>query len=103
LPLNLDQLIGFAGSASVQFAMIKREKQDVLGLISFLVAMGLSGASVSAATTWYATTGSGASDNNPGTEMQPVRNVAKAVSLAKPGDTVLFGAGNYPCSGVTIP
>ena len=83
--------------------MIKREKQDVLGLISFLVAMGLSGASVSAATTWYATTGSGASDNNPGTEMQPVRNVAKAVSLAKPGDTVLFGAGNYPCSGVTIP
>jgi hypothetical protein len=101
--LNFDQLIGFAGSASVQLAMIKREKQDVLGLISFLVALGLSGLSVSAATTWYATTGSGASDNNPGTEMQPVRNVAKAVSLAKPGDTVVFAAGNYPCSGVTLP
>src|ERR1019366_6866589 len=101
--LNLDQLIGFAGSASVQLAMIKREKQDVLGLISFLVALGLSGPSVSAATTSYATTGSGASDTNLGTEQQPVRNVAKAVSLAKPGDTVLFAAGDYPCSGVTIP
>jgi hypothetical protein len=87
---NLDQLIGFAGSASLRLAMIKREKQDVFGLISLLVALGLFGPSVSATATWYAATGSGASDANPGTAQQPVRNVAKTVSLAKPGDTVVF-------------
>ncbi len=55
------------------------------------------------AAVWYAATGNGAADANPGTPQQPVRTVAKAVSLAKPGDTVVFAAGEYPCSDVRMP
>jgi hypothetical protein len=29
--------------------------------------------------------------------------VAKAVSVAQPGDTIVFAAGTYPCSGVKVP
>jgi hypothetical protein len=56
-----------------------------------------------AATTWYAGTGDNASDSNDGTAKRPVKTVAKAVSLAKPGDTVVFAAGTYPCSNVKAP
>ena len=48
------------------------------------------------ATTWYACVRQLAdSDANPGTEDRPVKSVAKAVSLAQPGDTVVFAAGTY--------
>ena len=56
-----------------------------------------------AATTWYASSGSNASDSNPGTRDHPVKSVAKAVSLAKPGDTIVFDPGTYPCSEVKVP
>src|ERR1041385_1973883 len=52
---------------------------------------------------WYAGTGPNASDANDGTETHPVRSVARAVSLAKPGDTVRFGPGTYACSQVRVP
>jgi hypothetical protein len=55
------------------------------------------------AATIYAAPGDNASDSNPGTAAQPLRTVAKAVSLAKPGDTVLFSEGTYPCSRVAVP
>lgn len=55
------------------------------------------------AAVWYAGTGSNASDSNKGTRKRPVKTVAKAVSLAKPGDTVVFAAGTYPCTQVTVP
>jgi len=58
--------------------------------------------SSSAANVWYAGVGTGASDSNPGTAEQPVRSVIKAVSLAKPGDTLVFSVGTYPCPGVTV-
>jgi hypothetical protein len=83
--------------------MIKHLQQDGCGFFGFLVALALIEVSASAATVWYAATGSGASDANPGTAQQPVRSVAKAVSLAKPGDTVVFAGGTYACSGVTVP
>jgi hypothetical protein len=47
---------------------------------------------------WYVSTSSGASDTNPGTRDRPVRSVRKALSLVKPGDTVVFSAGMYPCA-----
>ncbi len=52
--------------------------------------------------TWHIG-GRGASDSNPGTAQQPVQTVAKAVSLAQPGDWVVFAPGTYPCSKVQVP
>lgn len=83
--------------------MIKHPIQDGCGFFGFLVALAFFEVSASAATVWYAATGSGASDTNPGTAQQPVRNVAKAATLAKPGDTVAFASGTYACAGVSIP
>ncbi|MGA2658293.1 MAG: serine hydrolase [Verrucomicrobiota bacterium] len=57
---------------------------------------------LSATTTWRAAAGNDASEANPGTAQQPVRSVAKAVSLAKPGDVIVFAPGTYLCSGVTV-
>jgi len=39
------------------------------------------------------------SDSNPGTSAQPWKTVAKAVSAATPGDTVVFKAGTYGARG----
>ena len=100
---NPRQLIGSCGFASVGLAMFKHPKRHSCVFFGFLVALAFFEVSASAATVWYAATGSGASDANPGTAQQPVRNVAKAVSLAKPGDTVVFASGTYACSGVRIP
>jgi hypothetical protein len=59
--------------------------------------------SPASAAVWYAGVGQHASDANPGTPTRPVATVAKAVSLAQPGDTVMFQAGSYRCEGVRIP
>ena len=75
----------------------------ILVAVGLLGIWGPLGSSISTAAVWCVDTGSGASDANPGTAGQPIRGVAKAVSLAKPGDTIVFGAGTYPCSGVTMP
>jgi hypothetical protein len=80
-----------------------KNRCGLLGIVGILGALGLIQASVSAAAVFHAGTGDDASDANPGTAERPVRSVAKAVSLAKPGDTVLFAAGTYPCSEVRIP
>jgi hypothetical protein len=71
--------------------------------ISTLALWGLLATSVSAATVWHVGTGSGAADSNPGTAERPLATVLKAASLAKPGDTVIFSPGIYPCSAVRIP
>lgn len=41
------------------------------------------------------------SDSDPGTESAPWRTIAKAVSAAQPGDTVVFRAGTYGARGTT--
>lgn len=68
----------------------------------FLVSEIWSSLDVSAAV-WYVSSGSSASDANPGTLDRPVRSVRKALSLIKPGDTVMFSAGFYPCSAEKSP
>jgi chitodextrinase len=39
------------------------------------------------------------SDSNPGTQSAPWRTLAKAISAARPGDTVVFRAGTYGARG----
>ena len=56
-----------------------------------------------AANSWYLATGPNASDTNPGTGTNPVKSVSKAMSLAKPGDTIIFSAGTYLCDDVVVP
>lgn len=68
-----------------------------------LALLGLFTISPAAANVWYVANGSNASDGNPGSAERPVNSVAKAVSLAKPGDTVVFSPGTYPCFQVTVP
>jgi len=73
-----------------------------LVIVGILGTAGFFGPAVSAAGTWFVSAGGDASDSNPGTAPQPVRSVAEAVSLAKPGDVVVFAPGTYPSSGVTV-
>ena len=75
----------------------------VLGIFGVLGMLGGFAVSDARADVRYAGSSGNASDANPGTEQRPVRTVGKAVSLAKPGDTVVFSAGIYPCSGVVVP
>ena len=75
----------------------------ILGTIGLLGTLGLFAVAAPAATVWHAATGPNASDANPGTAERPVQSVSKAVSLAKPGDTVMFSAGTYRCSQVVVP
>ena len=100
---SLVWLIGSAGTPNLRLKMIKHPRKDGCALFALLMALGFLELSASAATVWYAAAGSGASDINPGMAQQPVRNVARALSLAKPGDTVVFVAGTYACSGVAMP
>ena len=57
--------------------------------------MGILRSSVSAAAVWHVG-GGNAADANPGTAERPVQSVSKAVSLAKPGDTVIVSRRNLP-------
>ena len=70
-----------------------------LALVGILGTLEVFGPSEAAAATWCVSAGGDASDSNPGTAQQPVRSVAKAMSLARPGDVVVFAPGTYPCSG----
>ncbi len=51
---------------------------------------------------WYVSAKTG-SDSNPGTREQPVQSVRKALSLVKPGDSVIISAGMYPCGDERMP
>jgi len=55
------------------------------------------------ATTWYVSSEKNASDSNAGTANRPLNSIAKAFSLAKPGDTMLFAPGTYPSLGLKVP
>ena len=41
------------------------------------------------------------SDSDPGTESAPWRTIAKAISAARPGDTIVLAAGTYGARGTT--
>lgn len=81
----------------------KRGFPDAIVILVMLGMLGLFGAQAARAAVWYARAGGQASDANPGTDERPVLTVMKAVALAKPGDTVVFSAGTYPCSEVGVP
>ncbi len=98
---GLHKLIGLSSFVRVRLAMFKRPKRA--GCAAILLAVAFFHLTESRAAVWYAATDNGASDAKPGTTQQPVRNVAKAISLARPGDTVVFGAGTYQCSDVRVP
>jgi hypothetical protein len=83
--------------------MSPHSRSGMLGVIGLLVVWGLSGPSVAAAAVWHVGTGDRVADANPGTAERPVASVMKAVSLAKPGDMVVFSSGAYPCSAVRVP
>jgi hypothetical protein len=67
-------------------------------LMCLFSVLGVWGTSYVSAGEWYVSVRSGASDANPGTRDLPVRSVRKALSLARPGDIVLFSAGTYQCA-----
>ena len=83
--------------------MIWKTRFGFLGAVAILALQVLFATSLATATVWHAATGGNGSDANPGTAERPVGTVAKAVSLVKPGDTVLFSPGTYPCSQITVP
>ena len=72
-------------------------------MISLLLMLLICNCTDSFARIIYASTGTGSSDSNPGTHFRPVWSVGKALSLAIPGDTILFSAGIYPCSDEKSP
>ncbi len=53
------------------------------------------GSSSWAATYHVAQKATGASDQNAGTEQAPLKTIGAALKVAKPGDTILVGAGTY--------
>src|SRR5262245_32567935 len=76
---------------------------EFLGLVSVMGALGMAPTPGFAATVWHVSAGGNAADTNPGSADQPVRTVTKAVSLAKPGDTLIFSPGTYRCPDVRVP
>ncbi len=97
------RLIGLCGFGSVRLMTTTWPTRRGCACFALISAMAFFQAPTSAANVWYASAGTGASDTNAGKAEQPVKSVVKALSLAKPGDTVVFAAGTYPCSGVTVP
>jgi Right handed beta helix region len=74
----------------------------VSSMVGILLVFGLCCSSDVLASEWYVSARTG-SDSYPGTRERPVQSVRKALSLVKPGDTVVFSAGLYPCAGEKIP
>jgi len=70
----------------IKTGIVTMIRSSILGI--FLLA-----ASMAKATTYYVALDG--NDAHPGTELQPVRTVAKGMQLAQPGDTVLLGPGYY--------
>jgi parallel beta-helix repeat protein len=60
------------------------------GLVILMIEVGMTSAS---AETFY--TAPAGNDNNPGTQLRPLRQIRKALSLVKPGDTVLVNDSDY--------
>ncbi len=67
--------------------------------LSLFLLIGVYGSHDALAGELYVSARSGASDTNPGTRERPLKSVRKALSLAKPGDIIIFSAGTYPCAG----
>ncbi len=82
---------------------MRLKMRQVILWIGTISALGLFGSSMCSATTWYVSGDKSASDSNAGTAKRPVKTVAKAVSLAKPGDVLIFASATYSSYAVTVP
>jgi hypothetical protein len=82
---------------SVEQNAMSRCIKVAIYLICYFLMSGLWSSSDIFAVEIHVSTGSNASDSNPGTPDRPFRSVRKALSVSKPGDIVVFSAGIYPC------
>lgn len=73
------------------------------GFLCLLLISGVSGCSKVTDNSVYVSAGGKSSDTNPGTHDRPFRTVRKALSVARPGDIVVFSAGMYPCTEEKLP
>ncbi len=74
----------------------------VFCLVGLLLVFEIGQSSNVLANEWHVSAKTG-SDSNSGTLERPVLSVRKALSLAKPGDTVIISAGIYPCANENMP
>ena len=80
--------------------MKKRILACLLALVMLIGVMPITVLADDGATTYYVDANTGADDTGSGTQQQPFKTVQKAAQVAKSGDTISLGAGNYTLYGV---
>ena len=80
--------------------MKKRILACLMALIMLIGVMPVTVLADDGATTYYVDANTGADDTGSGTQQQPFKTVQKAAQVAKSGDTISLGAGNYTLYGV---
>ena len=80
--------------------MKKRILACLLALVMLIGMLPITVLADDGATTYYVDANTGADDTGSGTQQQPFRTVQKAAQVAKSGDTISLGAGNYTLYGV---
>ncbi len=80
--------------------MKKRILACLLALVMLIGVLPITVLADDGATTYYVDANTGADDTGSGTQQQPFKTVQKAAQVAKSGDTISLGAGNYTLYGV---
>ena len=80
--------------------MKKRILACLLALVMLIGVMPITVLADDGATTYYVDANTGADNTGSGTQQQPFKTVQKAAEVAKSGDTISLGAGNYTLYGV---
>ena len=80
--------------------MKKRILACLLALVMLIGVLPITVLADDGATTYYVDANTGDDDTGSGTQQQPFRTVKKAAEVAKSGDTISLGAGNYTLYGV---
>ena len=80
--------------------MKKRILACLLALVMLIGVMPITVLADDGATTYYVDANTGADVTGSGTQQQPFKTVQKAAEVAKSGDTISLGAGNYTLYGV---
>lgn len=80
--------------------MKKRILACLLALVMLIGVMPITVLADDGATTYYVDANTGSDDTGSGTQQQPFKTVQKAAQVAKSGDTISLGAGNYTLYGV---
>jgi len=80
--------------------MKKRILACLLALVMLIGVLPITVLADDGATTYYVDANTGADNTGSGTQQQPFKTVQKAAEVAKSGDTISLGAGNYTLYGV---